>query len=161
MTALLRLPELAKYEPDTIWSSADARNPTQVLWVPLLQRDHVIGALSAQRYEDDPFTADEVRLLESAAPVVGIALRTVRLNRANQLALTHSVRIQEVAALAGNDLGSVVASVNDIETMLPSTNRCTCPSLWTRCVEMNGTTLAPVRRSATGTRAGTPWNTSP
>jgi PAS domain S-box-containing protein len=112
-------PELATQEPASMWTSADERSPRQVLWVPLVQRDRVIGALSAQRYEDVPFGPDEVRLLESAAPVVGIALRTVRLNRANELALAHSVRIQEVAALAGNDLRSVVASIADqARTML-------------------------------------------
>jgi signal transduction histidine kinase len=110
---------LAQEAPATVWASADERSPTQVLWVPLMQRDRVIGALSAQRYEDTPFSPDEIRLLESAAPVVGIALRTVRLNRANELALAHSVRIQEVAALAGNDLRSVVASIADqAQTML-------------------------------------------
>jgi K+-sensing histidine kinase KdpD len=110
---------LARDEPGAMWSSADERSPRQVLWVPLVQRDRVIGALSAQRYEDVPFSPDEVRLLESAGPVVGIALRTVRLNRANELALAHSVRIQEVAGLAGNDLRSVVASIADqAQTML-------------------------------------------
>ena len=91
----------------------DKRMPVHVLWVPIFQGDRVVAALSAQRYEDPQFSEDDVRLLESAAPVVGIALRTVRLHRANELALAHSVRIQEVAALAGHDLGSVVTSVAD------------------------------------------------
>jgi signal transduction histidine kinase/putative methionine-R-sulfoxide reductase with GAF domain len=106
-------PGIAKEAPSTMWSSADERSPAQVLWVPLGHGDRVIGALSAQRYEDVRFSADEIRLLESAAPVVGIALRTVRLNRANERALAHSVRIQEMAALAGSDLGGVVASIAD------------------------------------------------
>ncbi|MDQ6898132.1 MAG: GAF domain-containing protein [Candidatus Dormibacteraeota bacterium] len=83
----------------------------QVLWVPLFQGDRVVGAVSAQRYEDRPFSRQEVELVESAAPVVGIALRTVRLHRANELALRHSVRIQELAAVAGHNLASVVKSV--------------------------------------------------
>ena len=43
--------------------------------------------------------------------MVGIALRTVRLHRANELALQHTVRMQEVAGLAGHDLDRVLSSV--------------------------------------------------
>jgi PAS domain S-box-containing protein len=93
------------------WQVGGTRIPKQVLWVPLFQEDRVVGALSAQRHEDQPFSARDVELLESAAPVVAIMLRTVRLHRANELALTHSVRIQEVAALAGHDLDQVVTSI--------------------------------------------------
>jgi PAS domain S-box-containing protein len=65
---------------------------------------------------------DDVRLLESAAPVIGIALRSVRLLRANRLALAQSVRIQEVAGLAGQDLHAVVASIAaQAGTMLAAT----------------------------------------
>jgi PAS domain S-box-containing protein len=107
------------------WTTGDGRLPSQVVWVPVFQNDRVIGAISAQRYEDQPFTSDDIQLLDSAAPVVGIALRTVRLHRANELALAHSVRIQEVAALAGHDLKSVVASVADqARTMLEATGVC-------------------------------------
>jgi PAS domain S-box-containing protein len=61
----------------------------------------------------------ELRLLETAAPVVGIALRTMRLHHANELALAQSVRIQELAALAGHELMSVVSNIADqARTML-------------------------------------------
>ena len=100
-------------KPNLGWATHDSRMPWHVLWVPIFQGDRVVAALSAQRFDDQQFSEDDVRLLESAAPVVGIALRTVRLHRANELALAHSVRIQEVAALAGHDLSSVVTSVAD------------------------------------------------
>ncbi len=89
----------------------DNRMPRQVIWVPIAQDQRVIAALSVQRIEDRGFSPDEVTLVESAAPVVGIALRTVRLHRANEMALAHSVRMQEVAGLAGHDLDSVVRSI--------------------------------------------------
>jgi signal transduction histidine kinase len=112
-------PDQRQQRPGLGWPSRDHRMPAQVIWVPVRQGDRVVGALSAQRYEDVPFSREEVELLESAAPVVGIALRTVRLHRANELALRHSVRIQEVAALAGHDLQSVVSSVAEqARTML-------------------------------------------
>jgi len=112
-------PELRTSKPFSGWQVGGERIPQHVLWVPLLQDGRVIGALSAQRHDDRPFAAHEVELLESAAPVVAIILRNVRLNRSNELALRHSVRIQEISALAGHDLESVVASVAEqARTML-------------------------------------------
>jgi PAS domain S-box-containing protein len=103
--------DLRVARPTPGWQVGGTRIPKQVLWVPLFQDDRVIGALSAQRHEDRPFSAREMELLKSAAPVVAIMLRSVRLHRANELALTHSVRIQEVAALAGHNLDQVVTSI--------------------------------------------------
>src|SRR5258708_8631093 len=65
------------------------------------------------------FQATHLKLLEAAMPVVGIALRTMRLHHTNELALAQSVRIQELAALAGHELMSVVANIADqARTML-------------------------------------------
>ncbi|HLH68877.1 MAG TPA: GAF domain-containing protein [Candidatus Dormibacteraeota bacterium] len=83
--------------------------PDHVVLVPLFDQGRAIGGLWAQRAS--AFAREEVQLLVSAAPVVGIALHTARLRRSNELALAHSVRIQEVAALAGHDLASVVAGI--------------------------------------------------
>ncbi|TMF88977.1 MAG: GAF domain-containing protein [Chloroflexi bacterium] len=107
------VPEEAR-RPGSGWpGTKDSRMPVEVVWVPVLQDNRVVAALSAQRFEENSFSEDEVRLMESAAPIVGIALRTVRLHRANELALAHSVRMQEVAALAGHELAGVVASIAD------------------------------------------------
>src|SRR5712692_1619599 len=111
--------EPGKGTPGNVWEASDRRLPRHVLWVPVMQGERVAGALSAQRLDDRAFAEADLQLLESAAPVVGIALRTVRLHHANELALGHSVRMQEVAALAGHDLASVVSSVADqARTML-------------------------------------------
>lgn len=112
-------PELREPRPGFGWQIGASRMPAQVAWVPLIQDGRVIGALSAQRHYDTPFSQDDVDLLERAAPAVSIALRSVRLNRVSELALTHSLRIQEVASLAGHDLDSVVASIAEqARTML-------------------------------------------
>ena len=84
-----------------------------VVWVPVTQGDRVVAAISAQRDDGGRFPAAHLKLLEAAAPVVGIALRTMRLHHANELALAQSVRIQELAALAGHELMSVVANIAD------------------------------------------------
>lgn len=104
-------PDLSVNRPRDGWPPWGMDVPRHVLLVPLFSGDRVAGSLSALRTSDPPFTPEEVQLLESAAPAVGIALNTARLHRANELALAHSVRLQMVAGLAGHDLAGVVDDV--------------------------------------------------
>jgi PAS domain S-box-containing protein len=104
-------PELRKARPGEGWPTWGPHIPKQVLIVPLFNENRIVGSVSAQRMTDTPFSPEEIQLLESAAPVVAIALRTVRLLRANELALANSVRLQMVAGLAGHDLEGVLGSV--------------------------------------------------
>ena len=95
------------------------RSPSHVLWVPIVQDDRVVGGIAALRTDDQTFISDHLKLLEASSTVVGIALRTMRLHHANELALAQSVRIQELAALAGHELVSVVTNIADqARTML-------------------------------------------
>jgi two-component system, OmpR family, phosphate regulon sensor histidine kinase PhoR len=86
---------------------------SHVVWVPVTQGERVVAGISAQRDDGGRFPPAHMKLLEAAAPMVGIALRTMRLHHANELALAQSVRIQELAALAGHELMSVVANIAD------------------------------------------------
>jgi signal transduction histidine kinase/GAF domain-containing protein len=96
-----------------------SRSPSHVAWVPVTQADRVVAGIAAMRNDGAHFQPAHLKLLETAAPVVGIALRTMRLHHANELALAQSVRIQELAALAGHELMSVVANIADqARTML-------------------------------------------
>ena len=96
-----------------------SRSPSHVVWAPIVQNDRVVAGLVAMRNDGGRFQAAHLKLLESATPVVGIALRTMRLHHANEMALAQSVRIQELAALAGHELMSVVANIADqARTML-------------------------------------------
>ena len=98
-----------------------SRKPSQVVWVPIMQGERVVAGISALRDDGGRFVPAHLKLLEAAAPVVGIALRTMRLHHANELALAQSVRIQELAALAGHELTSVVSNIADqARTMLES-----------------------------------------
>jgi PAS domain S-box-containing protein len=98
-----------------------SRKPSQVVWVPIMQGERVVAGISAMRNDGGRFQPAHLKLLEAAAPVVGIALRTMRLHHANELALAQSVRIQELAALAGHELMSVVSNIADqARTMLES-----------------------------------------
>jgi PAS domain S-box-containing protein len=90
-----------------------SRNPSHVVWAPITQGDRVVAGLAAMRNDGSRFQATHLKLLEAAMPVVGIALRTMRLHHANELALAQSVRIQELAALAGHELMSVLANIAD------------------------------------------------
>src|SRR5256884_4977087 len=95
------------------------RSPTHVAWAPITQNDRVVAGFIAMRNDGGRFQATHLKLLEAAMPVVGIALRTMRLHHANELALAQSVRIQELAALAGHELMSVLANIADqARTML-------------------------------------------
>jgi PAS domain S-box-containing protein len=94
-------------------------SPSHVAWVPITQDQRVVGGIAAMRNDGGRFQPAHLKLLETAAPVVGIALRTMRLHHANELALAQSARIQELAALAGHELMSVVANIADqARTML-------------------------------------------
>jgi PAS domain S-box-containing protein len=98
-----------------------SRKPSAVVWVPIMQGERVVAGISALRDDGGKFQPAHLKLLEAAAPVVGIALRTMRLHHANELALAQSVRIQELAALAGHELMSVVSNIADqARTMLES-----------------------------------------
>jgi two-component system, OmpR family, phosphate regulon sensor histidine kinase PhoR len=97
------------------------RSPSHVVWAPITQDERVIAGMVVMRSDGGRFHATSLKLLEAAMPVVGIALRTMRLHHANELALAQSVRIQELAALAGHELMSVVANIADqARTMLES-----------------------------------------
>jgi signal transduction histidine kinase len=95
--------------------------PSHIVWVPIRQGERVVAGISAVHLDGRRFQPAHLKLLEAAAPVVGIALRTMRLHHANELALAQSARIQELAALAGHELMSVVANIADhARTMLES-----------------------------------------
>src|SRR5207302_9457365 len=94
---------------------------SHVVWVPIMQSERIVGGMAAIRTDGGRFQLDHLKLLEASATVTGIALRTMRLHHANELALAQSVRIQELAALAGHELMSVVANIADqARTMLES-----------------------------------------
>jgi PAS domain S-box-containing protein len=115
-------PDWRRPAPTQGWPTWGPHIPSQVLMVPLFNEHEVVGAISAQRVADVPFTPEEIQLLESAAPVIGIALRSVRLHRANEVALANSVRLQMVAGLAGHDLDGVLAAVAEqVRTMMEAT----------------------------------------
>ena len=98
-----------------------SRSPNHVVWAPITQDARVIAGMVVMRNDGARFHGTYLKLLDSATPVIGIALRTMRLHHANELALAQSVRIQELAALAGHELLSVVANIAEqARTMLES-----------------------------------------
>ena len=104
---------------EPIGSYIFTRSPSHVVWVPIIQAARVVAGILAMRNDGGRFQPNHLKLLETAAPVVGIALRTMRLHHANELALEQSVRIQELASLAGHELMSVIANIADqARTML-------------------------------------------
>src|SRR5207245_11508733 len=55
-----------------------SRKPDEVVWVPIMQGERVVAGISALRTDGGRFLPAHLKLLEAAAPVVGIALRTMR-----------------------------------------------------------------------------------
>ena len=96
-----------------------SQSPSHVVWVPITQSDRVVAGIVAMRNDGGRFQPAHLKLLETAAPVGGIALRTMRLHHANELALAQSVRIQELAALAGHELISVVTNIAEQAPVIP------------------------------------------
>src|SRR5205085_2040474 len=61
------------------------RSPSHVVWAPITQDDRVVAGVVAMRNDGRRFQTTHLKLLEAAMPVVGIALRTMRLHHANEL----------------------------------------------------------------------------
>jgi signal transduction histidine kinase len=87
------------------------------LATPLLREGQALGAILIRRVEVQPFTPQQVRLLETFASQAAIAIENVRLFReleARTGELAHSV--QELTALG--EVGQAVSSTIDLETVL-------------------------------------------
>ncbi|MGH7881814.1 MAG: ATP-binding protein, partial [Candidatus Dormibacteraceae bacterium] len=94
-----------------IWPGRDFDQALEIMATPIRQGVRTVGWLACGRRGGESFAPEEVKFQESAAAVVAIALRSVRLHRANQQALAHTVRLQEVAGMAGQGLESVAQQV--------------------------------------------------
>ena len=87
------------------------------LFAPLRQQGELIGALLARRMEVRPFTAVQIKLLETFADQAVIAIENVRLfqeleARTRELALS----VGELKALG--EVGQIVSSTLDLQTVL-------------------------------------------
>jgi signal transduction histidine kinase len=88
-----------------------------LLAVPLRQQGELIGSLSARRNEVRPFTAAQIKLLETFADQAVIAIENVRLFQELQ------ERTQELARSVGElkalgEVGQAVSSTLDLQTVL-------------------------------------------
>jgi GAF domain-containing protein len=98
--------------------------------VPLRQKGEFIGALGARRTEVRPFTAVQIKLLETFADQAVIAIENVRLfkeleERTNELARS----VGELKALG--EVGQAVSSTLDLQTVLST--------IVGRAVQLSGT----------------------
>jgi PAS domain S-box-containing protein len=145
--------ELRQPRPAQGWPTWGPDIPLHFLSVPLFYENRVVGCLSAQRLSDQPFTPEEIQLFESAAPVVGIGWRTVRLQKANEMAMANSVRLQNVAGLAGQDLGGVLENVADMTRSLLGATGAAC---W--AFEEDGRVALEASRGSSGPRRILRWS---
>jgi signal transduction histidine kinase len=88
-----------------------------LLAAPLRQKGEFIGMLNARRIDVRPFTATQIKLLETFADQAVIAIENVRLLQALQLRTQELVRsVGELKALG--EVGQAVSSTLDLETVL-------------------------------------------
>ena len=88
-----------------------------LLAAPLRQTGEFIGMLNARRIDVRPFTATQIKLLETFADQAVIAIENVRLLQALQLRTQELVRsVGELKALG--EVGQAVSSTLDLETVL-------------------------------------------
>ncbi|HEX5603099.1 MAG TPA: GAF domain-containing protein, partial [Pyrinomonadaceae bacterium] len=100
------------------------------LGVPLRQQGELIGVLSARRAEVRPFTAPQIKLLETFADQAVIAIENVRLfNELQERTRELMESFEEMKALG--EVGQAVSSSLELETVLET--------IVSRAVDLSGT----------------------
>jgi signal transduction histidine kinase len=88
--------------------------------LPLTVGGEVIGALTVQSVEEAAFTQEDVATLQLMADQLAVAIKNSRLHSSNQDLLRQSER-RARAFQAANQVGREVASILDLDTLLPKT----------------------------------------
>jgi GAF domain-containing protein/anti-sigma regulatory factor (Ser/Thr protein kinase) len=87
---------------------------------PLAVGDNLVGALSVQSKAVDAFTTEDVSILLSLGDQLAVAVNNSQLNRQNQDLLRKSERRARLFQ-AANEVGKRVASILDLNDLLPKT----------------------------------------
>jgi GAF domain-containing protein/CheY-like chemotaxis protein len=88
--------------------------------LPLIVGNEVIGALTVQSVEEAAFTQEDISTLQTMADQLAIAIKNSRLHRLNQGLLRQAERRARLFQ-AANEVGRGVASILDLDELLPKT----------------------------------------
>ncbi|MGD9101125.1 MAG: GAF domain-containing protein [Anaerolineae bacterium] len=88
--------------------------------LPLIVGSEVIGALTVQSVEEVAFTREDISTLQTMADQLAIAIKNSRLHRLNQGLLRRAERRAGLFQ-AANQVGRQVASILDLDELLPKT----------------------------------------
>lgn len=88
--------------------------------LPLAVGDEVIGGLTVQSEQEAAFTQEDITTLQGMADQLGIAIKNSRLHRQNQSLLREADRRARLLR-AANRVGHGVASILDLDELLPKT----------------------------------------
>src|SRR5438477_622938 len=106
----VHIPDLFK-DPEYDWPPNTEHGVHTILGVPIMREDDVIGLIGVARMQVSPFTAEEIRLVETFADQAAIAIENVRLFNETKEALEQQTAIANV-------LGTISRSVCDLEAVL-------------------------------------------
>src|SRR5678815_5061110 len=90
-----------------------------VVWVPIIGSDRVLGAVQLENHErEHAFGESEVRLLQTVAASMGVALENARLfDETQRLFKAELQRAAELATV--NTVSQAIASQLELETLIP------------------------------------------
>ena len=91
----VHIPDLFK-DPEYDWPPNTEHGVHTILGVPIMREDDVIGLIGVARMQVSPFTAEEIRLVETFADQAAIAIENVRLFNETREGLERQTALGEI-----------------------------------------------------------------
>ncbi|MFO7583548.1 MAG: GAF domain-containing protein, partial [Anaerolineales bacterium] len=122
---LLTETELEEYKRNSYQRAGDyTKMTTSIIFAPLKKQGKTIGALSVQRYDLNAYTEEHLKLVESVAIQVGVAIENARLFTDLQKQLAERETAQQILRRTSDRLATLleisraVASKRDLSSLL-------------------------------------------
>ena len=118
--AVVHIPDQFE-DPEYDWPSNREHGVHTLLGVPAMRDDEVVAVIGVARNERDPFSAEEMRLVEIFADQAAIAIENVRLFNETKEALAQQTALSEVLntiSRSAFDLDSVLQTIVERATTL-------------------------------------------
>jgi GAF domain-containing protein len=107
-------------EEAIFFSNPHLPNTRSEMALPLIVRDDVLGAVTVQSEEEAAFSDEDISTLQGMADQLAIAIDNARQHSQNQFLLKQAERRARLLD-AANEVGRGVASILDLDKLLPKT----------------------------------------